>query len=125
MNHLLTNSRLLYRLEWLAITVALSWYLIAQVDWSQSRNIALVVFFAILPDIALFAFPAVRRGASWPYALYNALHNYVIWLLAAVVLHLLGFNLGVTILAWAIHIALDRTVGYALRDAGGVIQPAA
>ncbi len=122
MNNLLTQTRLLYRLEWLALSMVLIWLMVVQVDWSQPLHIGLVIFFAIMPDLAMFAFPAAQRGAGWPYALYNGLHNYVVWLLVAALFYLLGLAITATILAWAIHIAIDRAVGYALRDAQGVIQ---
>jgi hypothetical protein len=122
MNNLLTNTRLLYRLEWLAISIALIWIMIVEVDWSQSLNIGLVIFFLIMPDLAMLAFPATRSGASWPYALYNALHNFILWLAVASIFYLLNLDAVATILAWAIHIAIDRAVGYALRDASGAIS---
>lgn len=122
MNNILTRTRLLYRLEWLALALVLIWLMVVQVDWSQSLHVGLVIFFAVMPDLAMFAFPAAQRGASWPYALYNGLHNYVVWLLVAALSYLFGLAITATILAWAIHIAIDRTVGYALRDADGVIR---
>jgi hypothetical protein len=122
MNNILTHTRLLYRLEWMALALALIWLMIVQVDWSQPLQIGLVIFFAIMPDFAMFAFPAVQRGASWPFALYNGLHNFVVWMLAAAAFYLLGLSITGAILAWAIHIAIDRVVGYALRDASGAIQ---
>jgi hypothetical protein len=42
--------------------------------------------------------------------------------LVAVIFYLLGLTVAATILAWAVHIAVDRIVGYALRDASGAIQ---
>jgi hypothetical protein len=81
--------------------------------------------FAIAPDVALFfgAGHALANGQLHPRAvgLYNALHR--LWgplALATLALASLiptGYLVGA--LAWAFHIALDRSLGYGLRSRDG------
>jgi hypothetical protein len=70
------------------------------------------------PDLALFAGigPNLAEGQLHPRAvpLYNALHRFAGPVLLALVP---GFQLAAT--AWALHIALDRAVGYSLRAPDG------
>ena len=85
--------------------------------------------FGLGPDVALF-FGAGRglvKGQLHPRAvgLYNLLHRFwgplALLTLAATGLVPLGFFIGA--LAWAFHIALDRTVGYGLRTRDGFQRP--
>ena len=80
-----------------------------------------VVFGAIAPDFALALGAGSAPGQLHPRAVpaYNALHRF--WGPAALVVAgalapgaLLALGLG-----WTFHVALDRTVGYGLRDADG------
>jgi hypothetical protein len=81
--------------------------------------------FAVGPDLALFfgAAPNLEHGQLHPRAvpLYNLLHRY--WLPLALALAAsfdlvpLGFFVGA--LAWALHISIDRSVGYGLRTRDG------
>jgi hypothetical protein len=77
------------------------------------------------PDLALFAgiAPGLEKGRLHPRAvpLYNALHRFwgplALAALAAFGAVSLGFFVGA--IAWALHIALDRTIGYGLRTPDG------
>ena len=80
----------------------------------------------VAPDVAL-AFgggSGLARGQLHPRAvgLYNAVHRF--WgplaLIAAAALGVLGLGWFVAGVAWATHVAVDRAVGYGLRDAAGV-----
>ncbi len=80
--------------------------------------------FALMPDIAgvLSIDPNLARGQMQPRAvpLYNLLHS----LAGPVVLGIasvawLGLPWLVASLAWALHITLDRTIGYGPRTKGG------
>jgi hypothetical protein len=81
--------------------------------------------FGAAPDLALLAgiAPGLAKGRLHPRAvpLYNALHR--VWgplalaALAAVDVVSLGFF--VAAIAWALHIAVDRTAGYGLRTPDG------
>jgi hypothetical protein len=79
--------------------------------------------FAIAPDLALFAgFGAgLEKGRLHPRAvrLYNALHSY--WCPALLAVGAIALPAGWLIgaLAWALHISLDRAVGYGLRTRDG------
>jgi Domain of unknown function (DUF4260) len=79
--------------------------------------------FIVAPDLALLAgmSPALQKGQLHPRAvpLYNALHSFwgpAVLALAGIVLPL-GAVIGA--LAWALHISIDRTVGYGMRTRDG------
>jgi hypothetical protein len=88
-----------------------------------------VVVFALAPDIPLFlgVGRGLERGRLHPRAvpLYNAVHRF--WgplaLGAAAVAASLPSAWLVAALAWAIHIAIDRAVGYGLRASDGFQRP--
>ena len=81
--------------------------------------------FGLGPDLALFVGVSrgLQRGQLHPRAvwLYNALHRFwgplALATLALVGLVPLGFVIGA--LAWALHVSLDRAVGYGLRTRDG------
>jgi len=81
--------------------------------------------FGAAPDLALFAgiAPGLEQGRLHPRAvpLYNALHRFwgplALGILAASGIASPGFLVGA--IAWALHIAVDRTVGYGLRTPDG------
>ena len=80
--------------------------------------------FALAPDIALVAGIALglARGQLHPRAvpLYNALHHLAGPLLLGLAAVLgLGLPWLAGALAWAVHIAIDRTVGYGPRGRDG------
>jgi hypothetical protein len=80
---------------------------------------------AVGPDIALLlgGGAGLARGQLHPRAVpfYNAAHRFwgPIALVAAASAGLVGPAFLVGGLAWALHVALDRTVGYGLRDRDG------
>jgi hypothetical protein len=81
--------------------------------------------FGLGPDLALLLgiAPGLARGQLHPRAvpLYNALHR--VWgpaaLAAVAVVAGLSHAWLVGALAWALHVAVDRTVGYGLRTRDG------
>jgi hypothetical protein len=80
--------------------------------------------FAIAPDLALFVgvAPGLARGQFHPRAvpLYNALHHVAgPTLLGIAALLVLGVPWLAGALAWAVHIAIDRAVGYGPRTPEG------
>ena len=83
----------------------------------------LVVVFLLGPDIALFLGigSGLEKGQLHPRAvpLYNALHRY--WGPAALALASIFLPEGwlAAALAWAVHVSVDRTVGYGLRTPEG------
>src|SRR4249919_1891292 len=83
----------------------------------------LVVVFLLGPDIALFIGigSGLEKGQLHPRAvpLYNALHRY--WGPAALALASIVLPEGwlAAALAWALHVSVDRTVGYGLRTPEG------
>ena len=83
----------------------------------------LVVVFLLGPDVALFLGigSGLEKGQLHPRAvpLYNALHRY--WGPAALALASIVLPEGwlAAALAWALHVSVDRTVGYGLRTPEG------
>jgi hypothetical protein len=83
----------------------------------------LVVVFLLGPDIALFlgVGSGLEKGQLHPRAVppYNALHRY--WAPAALALASIVLPEGwlAAALAWALHVSVDRTVGYGLRTPEG------
>lgn len=83
----------------------------------------LVVVFLLGPDIALFVGigSGLEKGQLHPRAvpLYNALHRYWGPAALAVASFVLPEGWLAAALAWALHISVDRTVGYGLRTREG------
>lgn len=83
----------------------------------------LVVVFLLGPDVALFLGigSGLEKGQLHPRAVpvYNALHRY--WGPAALALGSLVLPEGwlAAALAWAVHVSLDRAIGYGLRTPEG------
>ncbi len=80
------------------------------------------VVFGLAPDLPLLAgiSRSLERGQLHPRAvpLYNALHRFTGPVVVGIAFVLLGVSpLGP--LAWALHIAWDRTLGYGLRTRDG------
>ena len=108
----------LYGLLALALLGALAAAVAAYGGWWQ------LAAFAIGPDVALLAgiAPGLEKGQLHPRAvpLYNLLHRF--WgpaALAALAVTVLPEIWLVGALAWALHVAVDRTVGYGLRTPAG------
>ena len=84
-----------------------------------SRQLALVVFWAVLPDLVFIPIGIkAGRGRQWPRwgpALYNATHSLAVWLLVAAPVALLAPEVAPTLLGWAGHITADRALGFYLR----------
>jgi hypothetical protein len=83
--------------------------------------------FGLMPDIALFAgiAPHLAKGQIHPRAvpLYNGLHHVAGPLLLGIAALLwLGTPWLAAAVAWGVHIALDRAVGYGPRTREGFIR---
>ena len=80
------------------------------------------VAFGLAPDLALLGgiAPGLARGQLHPRAVsfYNALHTFAGPAIVGVAFVLAGISL-LGPLAWALHIAVDRTMGYGLRTRDG------
>jgi uncharacterized protein DUF4260 len=81
--------------------------------------------FAIAPDLALLlgGGPGLARGQLHPRAVpvYNAVHRFVLPLALLGAVPVFGLSNGwfVAGLAWAMHVSLDRSLGYGLRKRDG------
>jgi len=82
--------------------------------------------FLVLPDVALLVgiSGGLEKGQLHPRAvpLYNALHLPVGPVLLALSSLVIGIDWFAGALAWTAHIALDRAVGYRLRNREGFIR---
>ena len=111
------------RLAYAALTSLLLTSLVLAV--ARDGSWAAALFGAVGPDLALLlgAGAGLARGQLHPRAVpaYNAAHRFwgPIALMIAAGTGLLGPAWFIGGVAWAMHIALDRTVGYGLRDRHG------
>ena len=112
------SSRILYAALTVALVAALALEMaVTDTSWW------LVVAFLLGPDVALLAGigTGLEKGQLHPRAvpLYNALHRY--WGPAALALASLVLPEGwlAAALAWAVHVSLDRAIGYGLRTPEG------
>lgn len=123
------------RIIWAVVALVLIAFLIYEsvlYGWLMG---AVVIVFAVLPDVALIgAFDPARPGRLHPrnVPFYNLLHRP--WIALALVASgaLLPFptyarvDIGLAVaiagLAWLAHIATDRAFGYRLRDRDGSIR---
>lgn len=88
-----------------------------------------IAAFGLGPDVALLYGAAANLAKGQLHAravpLYNLLHRYwlplALGLLAAFGLVPLGYFVGA--LAWALHVSLDRALGYGLRTRDGFQRP--
>lgn len=98
---------------------------IVQQSAADGTEVRQIVVFATFPDVALFfgVGHGLAKGQLHPRAvrLYNLLHR--VWgpvaLAALAATGAIPHAFLVGALAWAAHIALDRTLGYGLRDRAG------
>lgn len=110
------------RLAYVGVTAALLIAVIFEVG--RHGHLGLAFAFAVLPDLALLPgiSPGLEKGQLHPRAvpLYNLAHRF--WgpaLLGAAAVAGLGVAVFIAALAWALHNALDRSVGYGLRTPEG------
>lgn len=117
-----------YRVEMLAFTVGLVAYLVWRALTHADVDVLWTLFWFLWPDLGSFI-PlglAARGGSAWPSwgsGLYNALHTFLVWLPVFV---LASFWLGSPswpLLGWAVHITMDRAVGYYLRAQSAPAAP--
>jgi hypothetical protein len=119
----LTTAFPIRRAAFAALTVALAVALVLAIG--QHGHLGLAIAFLVLPDLALLfgGGRGLERGQLHPRAVpvYNLVHR--LWgpaaLGAAVATGLLGGFWIVAALAWGVHVALDRSVGYGLRTRDG------
>ena len=118
------NSMLRSKPLW-AVVAASSLALAIWLGVARHAGIWPIIVFGIMPDIALFAGTGsgLAKGQLHPRAvrLYNALHS--LWGPIALALATVGFGWShvwlVGAIAWTMHIAVDRAVGYGFRDKNG------
>jgi len=113
-----------YRAEYAAATVAI---LVVLFGWRWAilrefplSSLLLTIFFAIWPDLAAFVPIGLgSRGSgawpSWGPALYNSVHNFLLWGAVFVIWSAATGEIAWPLLAWAGHITADRAAGYYLR----------
>jgi hypothetical protein len=95
------------------------------VEVANHGHIGFAIAFGLGPDVALFlgVGTGLEQGQLHPRAVpvYNAVHRFhgPAALVGLALAGVLGQAWLVAGLAWATHVALDRTVGYGLRTAEG------
>ena len=110
------------RLGWAALGVAAlaGAFILAGADAWQTW------VFLFLPDVGLLAgmSSGLEKGQPHPRAvpLYNALHMLVGPVVLALASLVIGIDWFAGALAWGAHIAIDRALGYRLRDKQGFIR---
>lgn len=108
----MSQTMLLQRLEGFAILlVSLVLYAATESGW------LLFALLLLVPDLSIAAYCFGNKPGQ---IVYNAVHNYVLPLLLA----LLGYQIDHTLLLvisliWLAHIGMDRTLGYGLKEAAG------
>lgn len=120
-----TNSWL-FRIEYAVGTLALVLALVGG-PWGPARlgslgAIGAAVFWFLWPDLLAFVPIGLVgvRGGEWPRwgpALYNTGHHLAVWAGVFVAWSWLTGGIAWPLIGWAIHITLDRAVGYTLRAA--------
>jgi uncharacterized protein DUF4260 len=116
------------RIAYAALAVALLVAIVLEVSAHATGGWQIAVF-AIAPDLALLfgAGSGLERGQLHPRAVgaYNLAHRFwgpvALGGLAALGIVPLGYLVGA--LTWALHIALDRALGYGLRTRDGHQRP--
>ncbi len=113
-----------YRAEMLLLTLVLTGFLVGRAITVRDVDWAWTGFWFLWPDLVAFV-PigvAARGGAGWPSwgsALYDILHTFLLWLPAFLAAWLWLGTPWWPLLGWAVHITMDRTVGYYLRASPG------
>ena len=118
------TRRQLSRLSYAALCAGLVVAIVVELSRPGTGSWPIPVF-AIAPDIALLfgAGSGLAKGQLHPRAVgaYNALHRFwgplALGTLAVASLIPGGYLIGA--LAWGVHVALDRTLGYGLRSRDG------
>jgi hypothetical protein len=101
--------RMILQLEGLALAAAGLWLYFGHFELSGW----LFLLFILAPDVALFAYIAGARVGAHAY---NATHTYIVPLLLITTGMTMSFPVVLTLgLAWLIHIAVDRAIGYGLK----------
>jgi hypothetical protein len=123
-----------YRVEYAVVTIAIvvllfgwRWLVLHEMPWP---SLLLAVFWALWPDLAAFvpislASKGSRDWPSWGPALYNSVHNLLVWGAVFAIWSLLSGQIVWPLLAWAGHITADRAFGFYLRAPTGPIAPRA
>jgi hypothetical protein len=123
----------IYRTEYAVATLAIvillfgwRWLIVKDLPLP---SLLLTVFWAIWPDLAAFV-PigvAMKGSGTWPSwgpALYNSVHNLLVWGAVFLLWSVLTGQIGWPLLAWAGHITADRAAGFYLRAPRGPRAPA-
>ena len=113
-----------YRAEYAAATLAIvvllfgwRWLILREFPWP---SFLFTVFWAVWPDLAAFlpiglASRGSREWPTWGPALYNSVHNLLVWGAVFLLASALAGQIVWPLLAWAGHITADRAAGYHLR----------
>jgi len=109
-----------YRAEMAAATLAILALFVWRGLYVGDLDVAATVFWFLWPDLAAFVpiGAAMARGRAWPSwgsRLYNAFHTFLVWGPVFLIWSYVAGGMVWPLLGWAMHITMDRTVGYYLR----------
>ena len=86
----------------------------------KDLNLLTTVFWIIFPDPASFipigvAMRGAKEWPSWGPPLYNFFHTFLVWIPVFAISSILSGGVQWPLLGWAVHITIDRSMGYYLR----------
>lgn len=117
-----TGTRL-HRVEHALLAAVLAGVLAWLIFWERRTDPWRALGWLVMPDLVFIpiAIASRSRGGRWPAwgaALYNASHSYVTMLASWAISSGAAGHLVLPMLAWALHIELDRALGFDLRRTG-------
>ncbi len=107
-----------YRLEYGLLALGILVALYARHTLFADLDLGMTLLLALLPDVVFLAIlPAMKHGhwPTWGASLYNATHNYGTWFLLMIAGFFVTGGLYWPLWAWALHISVDRVIGFNLR----------
>ncbi len=113
-------SHWIYRLEYALLALGILVALYARHSIFADLDLGMTLLFLMLPDAPFLAIlPAIKHGAwpKWGATLYNLTHSYATWFALMIAAFVASGGLYWPSWAWALHISIDRTIGFNLRTA--------
>jgi len=108
-----------YRLEYSMLALGMLAALYLHAALFKDLDIGMTVLLALMPDVVFLAIlPAMKSGhwPAWGATLYNVTHSYVTWFVLMAFTSFLAGGIYWPMWAWAVHISVDRAIGFNLRS---------
>lgn len=109
----------IYRLEYALLSLGILAALYFRATVFKDLDLALTFLFLVLPDAPFLAIlPAIKEGhwPKWGAAAYNFTHSYLTWAALMLAAFIYTGALYWPVWAWALHISIDRAIGFNLRN---------